>query len=64
MRAGRALLDPTDVQGSRSEVNQPAMAVSYNDHGRVTVAVAVVLGSLDQLFDLSLGQMLPSFYEQ
>jgi hypothetical protein len=30
------------------------MAVGHQDHGRIPVAVAVVLGGLDQSFDLRL----------
>src|SRR6516164_8504959 len=35
------------------------MAVSDQDHGGVPMPIAVVLGGLDQPFDLRLGQMLP-----
>jgi hypothetical protein len=54
MGARSALLDPTDVQGGRSGVDLQAMPISPKDHGGVPVAVAVVLGSHDQPFDLSL----------
>jgi len=35
------------------------MPVCHQDHGGVTVAVAVALGCLDQALDLGLGQILP-----
>ena len=34
------------------------MPVSHQDHGGVPVTVAIVLRGLDQLFNLSLGQVL------
>jgi hypothetical protein len=34
------------------------MPVSHQDHGDVSVTVAIVLRGLDQLFNLSLGQVL------
>jgi hypothetical protein len=35
------------------------MPVRHQDHGGVTVAIAVAIGSLDQSLDLGLGQILP-----
>jgi hypothetical protein len=65
VRAGRALLDPADVQGGRSEIDllpaqvdqlgdPKAVPIRHEDHGRIPVAVAVALGGLDQPFDLGL----------
>ena len=59
MRAGGALLDPTDVQGGRSEVHLlPAeidklrhpqtVSEGHEDHGRVPVAVTIAGDRLDQ----------------
>jgi hypothetical protein len=68
MCAGRALLDPTDVQGGRPEVdlipaqvNQfgrpQAVPIGHQDHGGVAPAMAVVLGGGDQPLDLGLGEV-------
>ena len=35
------------------------MPEGYEDHGGVTVSLAVTLHGLDQAFDLALGEMLP-----
>ena len=68
MRAGRALLDPADVQGGRGELDlvpaqvhqfgsAQAVPVGHQDHGGVAVAPAVSLGGLHQPLDLGLGQV-------
>jgi transposase-like protein len=46
---------PPQVADLRSP--QP-MPVSHEEHGRIPVAVAIVLRSLDELFDLAFGQVL------
>jgi hypothetical protein len=67
---GRALLDPTDVQGGRSEVHLPpaevhqlgypeAVPVSHEDHSGVPVAPSVPLGRFHEPLDLGLGEVLP-----
>jgi len=71
MRARRALLDPADVQGGRSEVHlipvevdqlgsPQAVPVGDEDHGRVPVAPAVALGRLHEPLDLGLGEAFPA----
>src|SRR5262249_52130166 len=70
MSAGRAVLRPTDVQGSLSEINliptevaqfgrTQAVPEGNQDHGGVPVAIAVIAYGLDEAFDLLLGQVLP-----
>ena len=68
MRAGRALLDPTDCQGCRIEVDLiPAQVyqlacpkpvpVRHKDHGRIPMAPAIGLGRLSKPRHLSIGQV-------
>ena len=69
MRAGSALLDPTDVQGSRSELDllpakvhqfgrPQAVPVGHKDHRGIPVAIAVSLGDRHEPVDLGFGQVL------
>ena len=69
MGAGRALLDPADVQRGRPEVHlipaqvhqlggPQAVPVGHKDHRGVPVAPAVSLGGVHQPLDLGLGQVL------
>ena len=69
MGAGRALLDPADVQRRRPEVHlvppqvhqlgrPQAMPVGHKDHRGVPVAPAVSRGGFHQPLDLGLGQVL------
>jgi hypothetical protein len=68
MGTWRALLDPADVQGGRSEVHLiPAqvgqlagpetVAIGNKDHRGVAVGPAVALGGPEQPFDLGLRQV-------
>jgi hypothetical protein len=69
MRCRRALLRPADGDGAAIEIDliaaqvdqlghAQAVAVGDQDHDGVPMAPPVALGGLDQLRDLSLGQVL------
>lgn len=68
MSAGRALLDPADMEGSCSEVHlipakinclgrTQAMAISQQDHRGVAMAPAISPGRCHDALDLSAGQV-------
>ena len=68
MGAGRAFLDPADVQGRGAEIHlipaqvhqfrhAQAMPVSREDHRGIPLAPAVALGSFHQPLDFGLGQV-------
>ena len=71
MRAGRTLLDPTDVQGGAGELHlgpaqvrqfrrPQAMPIGHKDHRCVPMAPTVSLGRCHQPLDLCLSKVLAS----
>src|SRR3954454_24759876 len=70
MRTRRAALCPTYSKAGSAEVDlipaevnklrwPEAVAIAHQDHGGVTVTVAVALGGIAKLLDLGTGQILP-----